>query len=145
MIHSLQTILNGVQAANILTIAHHTSFITLLYLTNSIRVLTANTPFSICNDPFVKTLIRGLITIIGVLRALGVAIAVHGIVMGGLTRILSFGNERRISESNRAIIEAVVGLIIVLLGVTLGNEIPTWFGLANHTCPIGPEGSSIPG
>lgn len=68
----------------------------------------------------------------------------HGIVMAGLTRILSFGDQRKISQSNREIIASIVGLIIVLLSVTLGNAIPHWFGMTNHTCLIGPEGSSIP-
>ena len=51
---------------------------------------------------------------------------------------------RKIAESNAAVISGIIGLIIVLLSVPLGNQIPIWFGLADHTCPIGPASSSIP-
>jgi hypothetical protein len=108
----------------------------------------ANDPnnfYALCNDPFVTIVLRGLMAIIAVLRALGVAATVHGIVTGGLIRIWSFGDERKISKSNRVIIESIVGLIIVLLSVALGNTIPHWFGMTNEACPISPEDSSIPG
>jgi hypothetical protein len=98
-----------------------------------------------CNDPFVAIARSGLNAVIGVCRSLGLAVAIHSIVMGGLMRILSFGNERKIAESNAAIISGIIGLVIVLLSVALGNQIPIWFGLADHTCLIGPAGSSIPG
>lgn len=98
-----------------------------------------------CNDFLVITVKAGLTAIIGVLRTLGVAATVHGIVMAGLTRILAFGDQRRISESNRAIIESIVGLIIVLLSVMIGNRIPVWFGLTTQACPISPSASSIQG
>ena len=44
--------------------------------------------------------------------------------------------------SNKAISSAVLGLIIVLLGVLLGTAVPTWFGLQNSTCPLGLPSSS---
>ena len=81
-----------------------------------------------CNDPFIKTVEQGLGTIIGVLMGLGVVITVIGIVVGGLMRATAWGSEQRIATSNKAITCAVIGLVIVLLGVTLGGQIPNWFG-----------------
>jgi hypothetical protein len=89
-----------------------------------------------CNDPFVKTLEHGLGTIISVLMGLGVAIAVIGIVVGGLMRATAWGSEQRIATSNKAITCAVIGLVIVLLGVTLGGQIPAWFGDAKGSCKV---------
>jgi hypothetical protein len=80
-----------------------------------------------CSDPFVVTLVHGLGMIIGILEALGVAIAVIGIVVGGLMRATAWGSEQRIAMSNKAITCAVIGLVIVLVGVTLGGQIPNWF------------------
>jgi type IV secretory pathway VirB2 component (pilin) len=65
---------------------------------------------------------------------LGVAVAVIGIVVGGLMRATAWGSEQRIAMSNKAITCAVIGLVIVLLGVTLGGQIPTWFGNAGGSC-----------
>jgi hypothetical protein len=87
-----------------------------------------------CSDPFVTTLASGISTIIKVLMGLGVAVAVIGIVVGGLMRATAWGSEQRIAMSNKAITCAVIGLIIVLLGVTLGNQIPTWF--SKPGCPL---------
>jgi hypothetical protein len=94
--------------------------------------ITAN-----CSDQFVSALIGGLGTIINILMALGIAIAVIGIIVGGLMRATAWGSEQRIATSNKAITCAVVGLVIVLLGVTLGGQIPTWFGNAHGSCTIG--------
>jgi len=84
-----------------------------------------------CSDQFVSTLNGGLQTIIQILMGLGVAIAVVGIVAGGLMRAtswLAWGSEsQRIRMSNMAITGAVIGLVIVLVGVTLGGQIPHWF------------------
>ena len=88
-----------------------------------------------CSDPFVTTLIGGLSVIINILMALGVAIAVIGIIVGGLMRATAWGSEQRIAMSNKAITCAVMGLVIVLLGVTLGNAIPGWFGAGKCTLP----------
>ena len=87
-----------------------------------------------CSDAFVTTLIGGLSVIIHVLMAIGVAIAVIGIIVGGLMRATAWGSEQRIATSNKAITCAVVGLVIVLLSVTLGGSIPGWFGVAK--CPL---------
>ncbi len=57
----------------------------------------------------------------------------------------SFGNERKISESNRLILESIVGLIIVLVSVALGNAIPHWFGMTNMACLVNPADAAIPG
>ena len=88
-----------------------------------------------CSDPFVTTLIGGLSVIINILMGLGVAIAVIGIIVGGLMRATAWGSEQRIAMSNKAITCAVIGLVIVLLGVTLGNSIPGWFGAGKCTLP----------
>jgi len=81
-----------------------------------------------CSDAFVSTLSGGISVIIKVLMGLGVAVAVIGIVVGGLMRATAWGSEQRIAMSNKAITCAVIGLVIVLLGVTLGGQIPVWFG-----------------
>ena len=81
-----------------------------------------------CTDAFVSTLSGGLSMIIKILMGVGVAVAVIGIVVGGLMRATAWGSEQRIAMSNKAITAAVVGLVIVLLGVTLGGQIPVWFG-----------------
>jgi hypothetical protein len=91
--------------------------------------ITAN-----CSDQFVVTLIKGLGMVINVLMGLGVAIAVIGIVVGGLMRATAWGNPQKIATSNKAIICAVIGLVIVLLGVTLGSQVPSWFGNAAGSC-----------
>jgi len=145
MILSLQIVHASVQATNILAIAHNTISIAFIHSLVLAKIFTLMTPTTMCNDPFVSAVITGITAIIGVLRAVGVALTIHGIVMGGLTRILSFGDQRRISQSNREIIEAIVGLVIVLLSAALGNQIPVWFGLATYTCLLGPVSSSIQG
>jgi hypothetical protein len=81
-----------------------------------------------CSDQFVSVLNGGLKTIVTILMGLGVAIAVIGIVVGGLMRATAWGSEQRIAMSNKAITCAVIGLVIVLIGVTLGGQIPAWFG-----------------
>jgi hypothetical protein len=93
------------------------------------------TPTSNCSDPFVTTLVAGLGQIINILMGLGVAIAVIGIVVGGLMRATAWGNEQKVVMSNKAITAAVVGLVIVLLAVTLGNAVPGWFG--QQGCKLG--------
>lgn len=144
MILSLQTIGVGVQTANVLASAYNLNFINIIYISHYYMDFIPLTPPTMCYDPFVAVVKNGLTAIIAVLRALAVTATIHGIVMGGLTRMLSFGDTRRIAQSNREIIEAIVGLIIVILSVAVGNQIPVWFGLADHTCLIGPQGSSIP-
>lgn len=115
--------------------------------TNVIEDIALNTPNlgvsnSFCNDPVVKIIRDGLTSIVGVLTALGVAVAVVGIIIGGLMRATAWGSEQRIAMSNKAISSAVLGLIIVLLGVILGTAVPTWFGLQNSTCPLSLPSSS---
>jgi hypothetical protein len=96
----------------------------------------SGTPGSItanCTDVFVSTLSGGIEMIVRILMGLGVAIAVIGIIVGGLMRATAWGSEQRIAMSNKAITCAVIGLVIVLLGVTLGNQIPTWFTKSSCT------------
>jgi hypothetical protein len=88
-----------------------------------------------CTDAFVEALTGGLGTVINILTALGVAVAVIGIVIGGLMRATAWGAEQRIAMSNKAITCAIIGLVIVLLGVTLGGSIPGWFGQGKCTLP----------
>jgi hypothetical protein len=87
-----------------------------------------------CSDAFVSTLEHGLGMIISILMGLGVAIAVIGIVVGGLMRATAWGSEQRIAMSNKAITCAVIGLVIVLVGVTLGAQIPNWFSGTGGSC-----------
>ncbi len=84
-----------------------------------------------CSAGFVQQIVKGVSSIIQVLIGLGISISIIGIVAGGLMRATSFGNERRIAMSNTAITCAVVGLLIVLFGATVGNAIPGWFNIAN--------------
>ena len=97
-------------------------------------VLAASAPSANCNDPFVSTLVHGLGMVISILMGLGIAIAVIGIVVGGLMRATAWGSEQRIAMSNKAITCAVIGLVIVLLGVTLGGQVPSWFGQSGSSC-----------
>ena len=69
--------------------------------------------------------------------ALSVAIAVIGIIVRGLVRATAKGSDQRIAMSNKAITCAMIGLVIVLLGVTLGGQVPTWFGNAGGNCKVG--------
>jgi hypothetical protein len=55
------------------------------------------------------------------LAGIGGAVCALGLVVGGIMRATSFGNERRVSDSNTAITCAVVGLLIVLLSWSLGS------------------------
>ena len=49
-------------------------------------------------------------------------------------RATAWGSEQRIAMSNKAITCAVIGLVIVLLGVTLGGQVPNWFGQGSNSC-----------
>jgi len=108
---------------------------TLPNLSHWVHVIAA-APGNSCADPFVSAVVGGLGTVINILMGLGIAIAVIGIVVGGLMRATAWGNEQRIAMSNKAITCAVVGLVIVLLGVTLGNAIPGWFGSTTKSCTV---------
>ena len=93
-----------------------------------------------CGIDVVATIIVGIKKIVQVLTGVGIGLAIVGIIAGGLMRATSFGNERRIAMSNTAITCAVVGLIIVLLGTGVGNELPSWFGFGPGgaaSCTIG--------
>ncbi len=132
----------GVNSANLLAGMHETNNVALMQMANVIGMLhaiNAATPGTnaTCTDPFVTTLKGGLSTIINILMALGVAIAVIGIVVGGLMRATAWGSEQRIATSNKAITCAVIGLVIVLIGVTLGNSIPGWFTGTGGSCAVG--------
>jgi hypothetical protein len=131
-----------VQTTIVPTISYTMGFIAFTHFSKDFAPIIIPAP---CNDFLVITVKTGLTAFIGVLRTLGVAATVHGIVMAGLTRILAFGDQRRISQSNKAVIESIVGLIIVLLSVTIGNQLPVWFGLTTQACPISPSASSIQG
>ena len=102
-------------------------------------------PNDLCADGFVKIIKNGLTTIIEVLTALGVVIAVIGIIIGGLMRATSWGNDQRIASSNKAITSAIMGLIIVLVAVALGNAVPSWFGLQSNTCTLAPSATPSSG
>ncbi len=135
--------------ANAIVGALDTNVVTSIRFTNVIGVLALTTPTlglsnPLCNDPVVKVVKDGLTNIIEVLTALGVAIAVVGIIVGGLMRATAWGSEQRIAMSNKAISSSVIGLVIVLLGVILGTAVPTWFNMQNNTCPLTPPPLSAP-
>src|SRR5215470_8913099 len=62
--------------------------------------------------------------IVEFLQAIGGAICIIGIAIGGLMRATSFGNEHKVAQSNTAITCAVIGLGVLLLSTALG----TWLG-----------------
>lgn len=63
-----------------------------------------------------QTSLSSIITsVTNLLKGLGVAVAVLGIMVGGLMRATAFGNERKVAISNQAIACAVIGLVIVLI------------------------------
>jgi len=135
--------------ANAIVGALDTNVVTSIRFTNVIGVLALTTPTlglsnPFCNDPVVKVVKDGLTNIIEVLTALGVAVAVVGIIVGGLMRATAWGSEQRIAMSNKAISSSVIGLVVVLLGVILGTAVPTWFNMQNNTCPLSPPALSAP-
>src|SRR5947207_787145 len=107
----------GMHLANVVIGAYNTNAVTMLRFTGVIGTLAAGVPDTstvnpLCGDPFVELIKNAISTLVGVLTALGVGIAVVGIIVGGLMRATAWGSEQRISMSNKAISSAVVGLII---------------------------------
>lgn len=138
----------GMDSANLTLGMPQASTAGLIPSPHVIATLTLSVPNALglsnelCNDYFVKVLKGGLTTIIQVLTALGIVIAVIGIIVGGLMRATSWGSDQRVAVSNKAITSSIVGLVIVLLAVALGTAIPNWFGLQNNTCAITPPPQS---
>jgi uncharacterized membrane-anchored protein len=50
---------------------------------------------------------------------LAISVFVVCVIIAGLMRMLSFGNERRVAISNMALTAAVVGLVIALIAIGL--------------------------
>ena len=145
--YGINTAFNGIHVANVIIGAYDTNVVTMFRFRNVIGALALSAPdigtvSPMCNDPLVEVVKDGLTAIIGVLTALGVTIAVIGIIVGGLMRATAWGSESRIAMSNKAITSAVVGLVIVLLGVVVGSAIPNWFHMQGKSCPLGPPSSS---
>jgi hypothetical protein len=133
--------------ANVIIGAYNTNVVTMFRFPNVIGTLAESAPNTgtinpLCNDPLVALIKDAISTIIGILTALGVAIAVIGIIVGGLMRATAWGSEQRIGMSNKAISSAVVGLVIVLLGVAVGSAIPGWLHMQGSSCPLTPPSSS---
>jgi hypothetical protein len=63
----------------------------------------------------------------GILKGLGVGVAVIGIIVGGLMRATAFGNERKVAISNQAIACAIVGLAIVLIAQSAATGVQALF------------------
>ena len=72
----------GVDNANVVNIFRFSNIIEDIAL-NAPSLGLSN---AFCNDPVVKIIRDGLTSIVGVLTALGVAVAVVGIIIGGLMR-----------------------------------------------------------
>ncbi len=68
--------------------------------------------------PAINNLLHNIQTI--VVAAAGTVFIIC-IVIAGIMRMVSFGNERRVALSNMALTAAVVGLIIILLAVAVGQ------------------------
>jgi hypothetical protein len=62
---------------------------------------------------------RVLNNIWGIAIALTLTIFVICVIIAGIMRMVSFGNERRVAISNMALTAAVVGLVIALLALIL--------------------------
>ncbi len=141
---SKTTFIEMLPLAHVIMGAYNTNVVTMFRFTNVVGALAVSAPNvvppvnALCNDPLVELIKDAITTIIGVLTALGVAISVIGIIIGGLMRATAWGSEQRIGMSNKAISSAVVGLVIVLLGVAVGSAIPGWFHLQNESCPLTP-------
>jgi hypothetical protein len=88
-----------------------------------------------CSGALVDQIKAGATAIVGVLTGVGIFVTVIGIIIGGLMRATAFGNERRIATSNTAITGAIVGIVIVVLAVSAGQTIPTWF-VQGATCTL---------
>jgi hypothetical protein len=88
-----------------------------------------------CSGDLVDQIKAGATTIVGVLTGVGIFVTVIGIIIGGLMRATAFGNERRIATSNTAITGAIVGIVIVVLAVSAGQTIPSWF-VKGATCTL---------
>jgi hypothetical protein len=139
----------GIHITNVIIRAYGTNAVTMFRFTNIIGALALSAPnivtvSPVCNDPLVQLIKDAITTIVGVLTALGVAISVIGIVVGGLMRATAWGSDQRIGMSNKAISSAVIGLVIVLLGVAIGSAIPGWFHMGDKTCPLAPPSISTP-
>ena len=78
-------------------------------------------------DPLKTQLTDFVTSVQGILSGIGVAVAVIGIMVGGLMRATAFGNERKVAISNQAIACAVVGLAIVLVANTAATALQTIF------------------
>ena len=76
-----------------------------------------------------QTSLSSIITAVtDLLKGLGVAIAILGIMVGGLMRATAFGNERKVAISNQAIACAVIGLVIVLIASVAAAGVSTLVG-----------------
>ncbi len=147
--YGINTAFIGTHMTNEIIGVYGRNAVTMFRFTNVIGALTLSAPNivtvnPVCNDPLVQLIKDAITTIVGVLTALGVAVSVIGIVVGGLMRATAWGSDQRIGMSNKAISSAVVGLVIVLLGVAIGSAIPSWFHMQNNTCPIAPPSISTP-
>lgn len=147
--YGINTAFIGTHITNVIIGAYGTNAVTMFRFTNVIVALALSAPNVVtvdpaCNDPLVQLIKDAITTIVGILTALGVAISVIGIIVGGLMRATAWGSDQRIGMSNKAISSAVVGLVIVLLGVAVGSAIPGWFHMQNSTCPIAPPSISTP-
>lgn len=72
-----------------------------------------------------ESIIGGVTTL---LQGIGIAVAVLGIMVGGLMRATAFGNERKVAISNQAIACAVIGLVIVLIASVAATGVSTLVG-----------------
>jgi hypothetical protein len=78
--------------------------------------------------------------VIRVITGIAVAVTALALVLAGLMRTQMFpwgsSDEQRIATSNKILVGAAIGLVIILLSVILGNQIPSWFASSSAGCPL---------
>ena len=100
---------------------HLLSVVNLTFVSHGLPLATLLVPTA---DPFQS--IKGLADAVNTgVKIVGGSIFVIAVSVAGIMRMVAFGSERRIALSNMALTAAVIGLVIMLLGLGLQNFIQT--------------------
>lgn len=75
---------------------------------------------------------QALDTIFNLVFAIAGAIFVILLIVGGIQYLTAAGNEENTTKARRLLVDAIVGLIIVLAAFAIGKFILTKFGLARE-------------
>ncbi len=74
-----------------------------------------------------------LLAVIGWLLSVSAILALGALIWGGVTYIISLGDEKRVSRAKTIILYAVVGIFVVLLSFIIISTIKTALGLDTKT------------